>query len=108
MLSTIRGTHVSTIRNWSAPTDWQTVCARAGGRRRYNAVRTFLADLRRRAVLELLEEIGGLPRGAQAEIARQLGVHRSVISKDLKKILPLAKPCERCGVLRPRLWLADD
>jgi len=24
-------THVSTIANWSAPMDWPTVCARAGG-----------------------------------------------------------------------------
>jgi hypothetical protein len=102
------GTEVSTIRNWSAPTDWPTVCARAGGRRRYNAVRTFLANQRRRQVLELLVELGGLERGAQSRIAEALGVHRSVISKDLKKLLPLATPCPGCGVLRPRAWWRDE
>jgi hypothetical protein len=99
---------VSTIRHWSAPTDWQTVCARAGGRRRYNARRTFLANERRRQVLELLVARGGLARGAQAEIARRLQVHRSVISKDLKRLMPLATPCAGCGVLRPREWWREE
>jgi hypothetical protein len=78
---------------------------RASGRRRYNAVRRFLGELRRRQLLELLQELGGLEWGNQRLIAECLGVHPSVVSKDLKRLFPLAKPCERCGVLRPRVWL---
>jgi hypothetical protein len=100
---------VSTIRYWSKPTSWETVCRRASARRQLNAMKTFLAELRRRQVFERLIELGGLPRGAQAAIARQLGVHPSVISKDLNHhLMPLARPCETCGTLRPRAWWADD
>ena len=93
--------------NWSTPTDWQTVCRRAYGRRRWNSLRSFLANQRRKQLLTLVIELGGLERGAQSRIAHALGVHRSTISKDLKKVLPLAKVCEGCGTLRLRLWLAD-
>jgi hypothetical protein len=55
-------------------------------------------------VLELLIELGGLERGTQSTIARQLGVHRSTISKDVKRLLPLATPCAGRGALRPRVW----
>jgi hypothetical protein len=95
---------VSTIRHWSAPAAWDVVCRRASARRQLNAVKTFLATERRRHVLELLLELGGLRWGSQAAIARQLKVHPSVISKDLKKLMPLARPCETCGTLRPRTW----
>jgi DNA-binding MarR family transcriptional regulator len=62
------------------------VCRRASARRHVNAWRTFLATQRRVQVLELLIERGGLQRGVQSAIARRLGVHRSVISKDLKRL----------------------
>jgi len=58
--------------------------------------------------LALLIELGGRERGAQSRIAEALGVHRSVISKDLRKIMPLARPCERCGTLRPRAWWREE
>jgi hypothetical protein len=77
---------VSTIPNWSVQTDWATVCRRASGRRHVNAWRTFLAAQRREQVLGLLIEWGGLQRGVQAEIAWRLGVHKSVISKDVKRL----------------------
>jgi hypothetical protein len=93
--------------NWQARVSDDEAYHRAGGRKRWNSLRTFLADQRRRQLLELVLELGGLERGAQSRIAEALGVHRSVISKDLKRILPLAKVCEGCGVLRPRLWLED-
>ena len=99
---------MSTIRHWSKPTAWETVCRRASARRQLNAMKTFLAELRRRQVLERLIKLGGLPRGAQAAIARQLGVHPSVISKDLKRLWPLEKPCPTCGTFRPRRWGPDD
>jgi hypothetical protein len=52
--------------------------------------------------------LGGLGRGAQTTIAAVLGVHRSTISKDLKRLMPLAKPCPSCGLLQPRRWLEDE
>jgi len=102
-------TGVSTIRNWSAPTSWETVCRRASARRHLNAVKTFLANERRRQVLELLLTLGGVRRGVQAEIAKRLNVHPSVISKDINHhLMPLAKPCKTCGTLRPRVWVKED
>jgi DNA-binding MarR family transcriptional regulator len=74
------------MANWSAQTDWETVCRRASARRRWNSLRAFRAAQRRMQVVELLIELGGLQRGVQAEIARRLQVHRSVISKDLKRL----------------------
>jgi hypothetical protein len=71
-------------------------------------MKTFLADLRRQQILELLLALGGLQRGVQAEIARRIQVHPSVISKDLKKLMPLARPCETCGTLRPRAWGREE
>jgi hypothetical protein len=99
---------VGTIRHWSAPASWETVCRRASARRQLNAVKTFLANERRGQVLALLIELGGLRWGVQAEIARRLNVHPSVISKDLKKLMPLAKPCETCGQFRPRTWWREE
>jgi hypothetical protein len=98
---------VGTKLNWSAPTDWQTVCARAAARRKYNSLRRLRAEERRRQVLELALQLGGLGRGVQTTIAAVLGVHRSTVSKDLKRIMPLARPCPSCGLLQPRLWLDD-
>src|SRR5438132_11335174 len=62
------------------------VAARAGGRRRYNSVRQFNSTLRRAQVIELAKE-HGLGRGARAQIARELGVHRSTITRDLDAVL---------------------
>ena len=56
----------------------------------------------------LLAPLGGLGRGAQTTIAAVLGVHRSTISKDLKRLMPLTKPCPSCGLLQPRRWLEDE
>ena len=98
---------MSTIIWQHSGLSWDEVCRRAAARRRWNSLRTFLASERRRQVLELVLALGGLERGAQSRIAEALGVHRSTISKDLKRILPLAKVCEGCGSLRPRLWIED-
>jgi hypothetical protein len=76
---------------WGQPTDWETVCRRNAGRRRYNATRTVRRALRRRQVLRLLLKYGGLygpkSRGIQTRIARQLGVNRSTICRDIWAIL---------------------
>jgi hypothetical protein len=79
-----------------------------GFTKRWNSLRRFLADQRRQRLLALVLEIGGLERGAQSWIARALGVHRSTISKDMRRILPLAEVCKGCGMFRPRLWIEDD
>jgi hypothetical protein len=99
---------VSTIVWQRSGLSWDQLCRRAGARRRWNSLKTFLATERRRHVLELVIELGGLQWGAQSAIARQLHVHRSTISKDIKRLMPLARPCEGCGFLRPRDWWVED
>jgi transcriptional antiterminator len=108
MCATIGGTSVSTIVWQRSGLSWDQICRRAGARNRWNSLRTFLANERRRQVLELLLALGGLERGAQSRLAEALGVHRSTISKDLKRLMPLATPCTGCGVLRPRDWWREE
>jgi hypothetical protein len=69
----------------------EQVHRRAGGRRRYNFERQLRAKLRRLQVRYLLLEnrlwIGELVQhGALAEIARQLGVSRATICRDLQQL----------------------
>lgn len=71
--------------NWTNRTDSQTAARRAGGRRRYNRWRNLCSHARLGAVVKELNEVGFL-RGNQAEIARRLGVHRSTVHRDLKKL----------------------
>jgi hypothetical protein len=62
---------------------------RAGGRRRYNALRQLDA-LRRRAELALaLRRMRGSPfaRGTQTRLARRFGAHKSTISRDMAWLL---------------------
>jgi hypothetical protein len=60
---------------------------RAGGRRRYNALRALRAELRRREVHRLVVELGGLGVwGLQSRIASALGVHRSTVHRDFWKL----------------------
>jgi hypothetical protein len=94
---------VGTI-DWNYPRTWEEVCRHHAARRRWNAVRRVVAADRRRQVLELVRALGGLTRGTQSRIAAALGVHRSTICKDLRRLLPLATPCPACGTLQPRDW----
>lgn len=71
--------------NWTDRTDFQTAARRAGGRRAYNNWRHLLSNVRLGAVVNELKGIG-FGRGYQAEIARRLGVHRSTINRDFKKL----------------------
>jgi hypothetical protein len=73
--------------NWSDLTDWETVCKRNSGRRRYNARRSLLRTLRQDQVLKLLARYGLSRRGVYSRIARELGVHRSVITRDVQFLL---------------------
>ena len=64
---------------------WDETCRRAGGRRRYNRVRQFRANYRLTQVVKLLHQTG-FRRGHQTKIAKALGVHRSTISRDLRRL----------------------
>jgi hypothetical protein len=69
--------------SWSIKTDPKDAARRAGGRRHYNSVRQCQANVRRTKVVELLEVYGFL-RGSQSAIAKELGVHRSTVCRDLQ------------------------
>jgi hypothetical protein len=71
--------------NWNAKTDFDAVCKRAAGRRRYNAKRRAEARERYLQVVEAIMPTGGRKRGTQAQLARVLGVHRSTICRDVAK-----------------------
>ena len=77
--------HPISVQSWSTLTSPGECCARAGGRRRYNAVRAHRASLRRLQVLELLRTFGG-GHGAGVRIARALGVSAATISRDLVRL----------------------
>lgn len=85
--------------NWSKPTSWEEVCRRSGGRKRYNALRSFRRDHRRKQVVDLLGHYGMIDRGVYARIARELGVHRSVICRDVQFLLRHQPHCPMCGLL---------
>jgi hypothetical protein len=83
--------------NWSAPTSWDEVCKRNAGRRHYNSVRSFRRAFRRKQVADLLCRYGMIDRGVCARIARELGVHRSVITRDVQSLLTTANTARRSG-----------
>lgn len=91
-----------TVTRWSAPTDFDTVCRRAAGRRHYNSLRQFHALLRRRQVIELVGRYGLFTHGAQARIAQELGVSEATISRDIACLLRLHVACPCCGSLVSR------
>jgi hypothetical protein len=93
--------------NWSAATDPDTAARRAG-RRRHNKLRKLAAISRSMKVLELLDTVSP-GRGAKAQIARQLGVHRSTITRDIQRVLNVARGryCPFCVARRNRERLAE-
>lgn len=92
--------------NWSAFTTPEIVARRAGGRRRYNALRRDLAWIRRYKVSELM--IKGVK---QSDMARQLGVSPATISRDVwanYRLMCKGGTCLVCGAnissgMTPRL-----
>lgn len=85
---------------WAPTSDWETICRRASGRRRYNAVRQVQASVRRHKVAELLWNYPSIfAYGLQADIARKLGVSPSTICRDIQKILDELNwgYCPLCG-----------
>ncbi len=88
--------------SWSTFTSTSEVRRRAGGRTKYNAVRTFKADMRRVEVEKRFAEYGFV-RGAQARIARELKVHRSTVSRDVRRLwAPVGETCPTC-----ERWMAN-
>jgi hypothetical protein len=88
--------------SWARPTTHEEVVRRAAGRRHYNAVRQARAEQRRQKVLDLARNWGVslVEPGVQGALARQLGVHRSTISRDVAAILggvTVWRPCPACG-----------
>jgi hypothetical protein len=107
-LSLMATVSIPKARNtWSRATSDDEAHRRAAGRNRYNFHRRVGAHLRRQQVIELWGELnqrGGLglyEHGAKAEIARQLGVNRSTITRDLQRIFAewQTHPCPTCGSL---------
>jgi hypothetical protein len=87
--------------HWSDRAPWAEVCRRAGGRRAYNRVRRIRAAFRRREVARLLRVQGALfERGTQARLARQLGVSRATICRDIAALSREGGPCPQCGAWR--------
>ncbi len=71
---------------WAAYTTDTEMQRRAGGRRHYNAVRRFRAELRRRHLAAWLRADAGGWSGQQARAARALGVSEATISRDLARM----------------------
>jgi DNA invertase Pin-like site-specific DNA recombinase len=90
---------------WSNPVSNTEAHARAAGRRAYNSTRQFKAMMRTGEVVRLLRE-RGWSRGVQADIARELGVHRSTVTRDVKRALFAdQRPCPTCGkMLNDKRW----
>jgi transcriptional regulator of acetoin/glycerol metabolism len=63
-----------------------TAARRAGGRRRWNSLRSLWRRDRLMRVTELLADYG-LRHGVMSRIARELGTSRQTIHRDVKAIL---------------------
>jgi hypothetical protein len=70
---------------WSVPVSHAEACARAGGRRRYNAWRRFMRIQRLGKVSEAMCRFAW-GRGIFSRVARILGVHRSTVCRDWQAI----------------------
>ena len=72
---------------WSKLTSSEEVFCRAGGRRRYNAMRQRRAEARREAMARALSPTDWLnPRGLSVALARAFGVSRQTAWRDLQQI----------------------
>lgn len=70
--------------------NFQSICKRAGGRRKYNATQRLLANKRRLEIIKLMKLWGWSntsQTGVQAKIAQHLKVAESTISRDIWAIL---------------------
>ena len=73
---------------WSKLTSSEEVFRRAGGRRRYNAMRQRRAEARRQEIARVLGPMALLsPHGLSVALARAFGVSRQTAWRDLQGIL---------------------
>lgn len=79
--------HQYVHNSWSAHRPTHEVYRRAGGRRGYNRRRQLIATDRRVQIARRILRAGGLYHGMGAQLARELGVDRSTISRDINIIL---------------------
>jgi hypothetical protein len=110
---------------WHAVTSWNEVCRRAAGRRKYHSLRRMKADRRRIAVARRLNELrdaawqtfhqGGtkriprwIPFGAQTILAREFGVSRDTIWRDVRAIEAWDMTVEKAPARDPRFSWAYE
>jgi hypothetical protein len=67
--------------------EWDEICRLAGGRRRYNAQRKFLAEMRRIQLVKLFDKYDPFEWGSRKKLAEELGVSEATISRDIAKLL---------------------
>ena len=84
--------------------EWDEICRRASGRRRYNAHRSFMAEMRRAKLAKLFDRFDPFERGTRKKLAKVLGVSEATISRDLAVMLPLVEECPTCHQFIPRTW----
>jgi hypothetical protein len=90
------------MSDWSAPVSNAEAARRAGGRKRWNAWRRWMAFYRRCEISRLLFSQGSTKRGFQAKLARTLNVARSTISRDIAKLLE--DGARRCPLCQSQQW----
>jgi HTH domain len=95
---------------WSAPTTPDEMARRAGGRKRYNTWRKSMAFYRRCEISRLLTAQGAFRRGYQTKLARQLGVSRATVCRDVAALRREGRPCTACGAWHtpPRRRTRED
>jgi hypothetical protein len=77
-----------TREQWRQPTDWNTVCARAAGRKKYNEQqRRFVGQVCDELVLPRLLEYGFSSWGVCARIAREIGVSRATVCRYRQRLV---------------------
>jgi hypothetical protein len=82
------GHRAMTRQEWHQPTDWNVVCARAAGRRKYNERRRlFAAQVCDELVWPLLLKYGFDSWGVCARIGREIGVSRATVCRYRQRIL---------------------
>ena len=79
-------------RKWSLRTDAEAVKKRAGGRRRYNAMRKREADFRRKKIMYIAGQQPNpcvliMSGSFKSYLANILGVHRTTIWRDVQRLM---------------------
>ena len=88
------------METWGTPTDFGTVCRRAGGRRRYNARRRAEKQWRRAQIIALVPYDRRGVWGVQALLAERFGVSKSTISRDFEAIRAVESGADLGALLR--------